>query len=317
MHTTPQSLAAKTAKPAKIRATGARREPFSIFNLLSHLLFICVTLAMIVPFVLIISISFTEESSIVEHGYQLIPMDFTTKAYRYVFEAPLVLYRAYGVTILTTVIGTLLSLLVTAMLGYVTARRDFRYRTPASFFVFFTMLFNGGLVPSYILVKQYLHLDNTIWSLILPGLVSPFYIMVMKGFMSKIPFEIIESAKIDGAREIRIFFTIVLPLSTPALATLGLFLSFGFWNSWFPALLYIDNEKLIPIQLLLVRMMQKLEFLTSNSDFISQFGTDTSKFPSLSARMAMAILAGGPMVCIFPFFQKYFVKGLTVGSLKG
>ncbi|WP_404823803.1 carbohydrate ABC transporter permease [Paenibacillus rhizovicinus] len=272
---------------------------------------------MVLPFVLVISISFTDESSIIEHGYLFIPADFSTKAYTYIFEAPTVLVRAYGITILTTVIGTLLSLLVTAMLGYVTSRRDFRYRTPASFFVFFTMLFNGGLVPSYILVKQYLHLDNTIWSLILPFLVSPFYIMVMKGFLSKIPFEIIESAKMDGAREIRIFFTIILPLSTPALATLGLFLSFGFWNSWFPALLYIDNEKLIPIQLLLVRMMQKLEFLTSNSDFISQFGMDMSKFPSLSARMAMAILAGGPMVCIFPFFQKYFVKGLTVGSLKG
>ncbi|NBD23648.1 carbohydrate ABC transporter permease [Paenibacillus glycinis] len=311
---TSQAIAAESVK---IKATGQRKEPFSVVNLLSHILFIGITLAMIVPFVLVISISFTEETSIIEHGYQFIPLDFTAKAYRYIFEAPLVLIRAYGITIITTVIGTILSLLVTAMLGYVTSRRDFRYRTPASFFVFFTMLFNGGLVPSYILIKQYLHLDNTIWCLILPALVSPFYIMVMKGFLSKMPFEIIESAKIDGAREIRIFFTIVLPLSTPALATLGLFLSFGFWNSWFPALLYIDNEKLIPIQLLLVRMMQKLEFLTSNSDFISQFGVDTSKFPTLSARMAMAILAGGPMVCIFPFFQKYFVKGLTVGSLKG
>lgn len=314
MNTSPHAIAADSVK---IKATGLHKEPFSIVSLLSHILFICITLAMIVPFVLVISISFTEETSIIEHGYQFIPLDFTAKAYRYIFEAPLVLVRAYGITIITTIIGTILSLLVTAMLGYVTSRRDFRYRTPASFFVFFTMLFNGGLVPSYILIKQYLHLDNTIWCLILPALVSPFYIMVMKGFLSKMPFEIIESAKIDGAREIRIFFTIVLPLSTPALATLGLFLSFGFWNSWFPALLYIDNEKLIPIQLLLVRMMQKLEFLTSNSDFISQFGVDTSKFPTLSARMAMAILAGGPMVCIFPFFQKYFVKGLTVGSLKG
>jgi putative aldouronate transport system permease protein len=203
------------------------------------------------------------------------------------------------------------------MLGYVISRRDFRYRVPATFFIFFTMLFNGGLVPSYILITQYLYLQNTLWALILPSLISPFYIMIMKGFLTKMPFEIIESAKMDGARELRIFFTIILPLSTPALATLGLFISFGFWNSWVPSLLYIDNEKLIPIQLLLVRMLQSLEFLTSNSDFVNQFGVDTSELPTLSARMAMAILAGGPMVFIFPFFQKYFVKGLTVGSLKG
>ncbi|MBM7567276.1 carbohydrate ABC transporter permease [Paenibacillus sacheonensis] len=314
MNTTPQALSAKSRS---VRETGTHKEPFSLVNLLSHIMFTCITLAMILPFILVIAISFTKESSIVEHGYQFFPSEYSLKAYQYIFEAPTILLRAYGITIMTTVIGTLLSLLVTAMLGYVTSRRDFRYRGPTSFFIFFTMLFNGGLVPSYILIKQYLHLDNTIWSMILPFLVSPFYILVMKGFMSKVPFEIIESAKMDGAREIRIFFTIVLPLSTPALATLGLFLSFGFWNAWFPALLYIDNEKLIPIQLLLVRMLQKLEFLTSGSDFSSQFGIDVSKFPSLSARMAMAILAGGPMVCIFPFFQKYFVKGLTVGSLKG
>jgi putative aldouronate transport system permease protein len=203
------------------------------------------------------------------------------------------------------------------MLGYVISRRDFRYRTPATFFIFFTMLFNGGLVPSYILITQYLYLQDTLWALILPALISPFYIMIMKGFLTKMPFEIIESAKMDGARELRIFFAIVLPLSTPALATLGLFISFGFWNSWFPSLLYIDNEKLVPIQLLLVRMLQSLEFLTSNSDFVNQLGVDTSELPTLSARMAMAILAGGPMVFIFPFFQRYFVKGLTVGSLKG
>lgn len=295
----------------------AMKAKFAPGKLLIHLLFIFVTLCMIVPFILVISISFTDESSILENGYQFIPSDFSTKAYDYIFKAPILLLRAYGVTVLITVAGTLLSLLITAMLGYVISRRDFRYRVPATFFIFFTMLFNGGLVPSYILITQYLFLQNTLWALILPSLVSPFYIMIMKGFLTKMPFEIIESAKMDGARELKIFFTIVLPLSTPALATLGLFISFGFWNSWFPSLLYIDNEKLIPIQLLLVRMLQSLEFLTSNSDFVNQFGVDTSELPTLSARMAMAILAGGPMVFIFPFFQKYFVKGLTVGSLKG
>lgn len=286
-------------------------------GLLTHLLFTLITLSMIIPFILVISISFTDDRAILENGYQFIPPVFSTKAYNYIFQAPMLLLRAYGVTIFTTVVGTALSLLVTAMLGYVVSRRDFRYRNPVTFFIFFTMLFNGGLVPSYILITQYLKMGNTIWALIIPSLVSPFYIMIMKGFLSKMPFEIIESAKVDGARELLIFFRIVLPLSAPALATLGLFISFGFWNSWFNALLYIDNEKLVPLQLLLVRILQSIEFLTSNSEFVSQFGVDTSNLPTLSARMAMAILAGLPMVFIFPFFQKYFVQGLTVGSLKG
>lgn len=295
--------------------TYLRRIP--VVKMCIHFLFILITLFMIIPFILVISISLTEESSITMHGYQFIPSEFTLKAYDYIFKSPTILIKAYGITILVTVLGTLLSLLVTAMLGYVISRRDFKYRSPATFYIFFTMLFNGGLVPSYILITQYLNLENTIWVLILPSLISPFYIMVMKGFLSKMPFEIIESAKMDGARELRIFATIVIPLSTPALATIGLFVAFGFWNSWFPALLYINNENLVPIQLLLVRMIQQLDYLTSNSEFVSQFGVDTSNFPTLSARMAMAILAGGPMLIVFPFFQKYFVQGLTVGSLKG
>lgn len=287
-----------------------------MFQLILHIGFTILTLCMIIPFVLVISISLTEEQAILKYGYQLVPSEFTMKAYTYIFQAPGVLLHAYGVTILVTVIGTFLSLLLTAMMGYVISRRDFRYRGPSSFFIFFTLLFNGGLVPSYILITQYLHLSNSIWALILPSLVSPFSILIMKGFLVKTPYEIIESAKVDGAREFRIFFTIVIPLATPALATLGVFIAFGFWNSWFPALLYISNEKWIPIQLLLVRMSQNLDYLTSNSEFISQFGVDTSNFPTLSARMAFAILAGGPMLFIFPFFQRYFVQGLTVGSLK-
>lgn len=304
------SYAISVTQPTK------RKAPFSWVSLFIHLLFILVTLSMVIPFILVISISFTDDQAILEHGYELIPPVFSTKAYEYIFKAPMILIRAYGVTIFTTVVGTLLSLLITAMLGYVVSRRDFRYRNPATFYIFFTMLFNGGMVPSYILITQYLKMGNTIWVLIIPSLVSPFYIMIMKGFLSKMPFEIIESAKVDGAGELRIFFRIVLPLSTPALATLGLFISFGFWNSWFNALLYIDNEKLVPIQLLLVRMMQNIEYLTSNSEFISQFGVDVSNIPTLSARMAMAVLAGMPMVFVFPFFQRYFVQGLTVGSLK-
>ncbi|TLS51875.1 carbohydrate ABC transporter permease [Paenibacillus antri] len=293
------------------------RKSFSLAELAIHLIFVATTIAMVVPFLLVVSISLTEERMLNELGYRLIPPKISFDAYRYIFESPVILSRAYGVTIMSTALGTFGSLLLTAMMGYGISRRDYRYNRPVTFFVFFTMMFSGGLVPTYILITQYLHLRDTIWALILPGMLSPFYIMVMKGFLTKVPHEIIESAKIDGAREWTIFVRIVLPLSAPALATLGLFISFNYWNSWFPAMLYIDNEKLVPIQLLLVRMMQTINFLTTHSEFVSRLNVDLAEFPNLSARMAMTVLAAGPMMFVFPFFQRYFVQGLTVGSLKG
>lgn len=289
----------------------------SIGNSIIHIIFICVSLSMVVPMLLVVAISLTEEQSIIKHGYSLIPNVISFEAYRLIFQAPLLMFRAYGVTISVTVLGTIGSLLLTAMIAYGISRRDYRYGQLTTFYVFFTMLFSGGLVPSYILITQYLGLRNTLWALILPAMISPFYVMIMKGFLSKMPHEIVESAKVDGAGEWRIFFTIVLPLSTPALATLGLFISFNYWNSWFPALLYIDKESLVPIQLLLVRMMQQVEFLKQNPEFINQLGEEIKEFPSLSARMALTVVAAGPMMFVFPFFQRFFVQGLTVGSLKG
>lgn len=282
-----------------------------------HILFILVALAMVVPFLLVVAISFTKEQAIIEYGYQLIPKALSLDAYRYILESPVILVRAYWVTILSTVVGTICSLALTSTMAYVISRRDYRYYRQTTFYVFFTMMFHGGLVPSYILITQYLHLKDTLWALILPGMLTPFYILIMKGFIGEIPRELIESSKVDGAGEWRIYFKIILPLSTPALATLGLFISFNYWNSWFPALLYINDENLVPIQLLLTRMMNTINFLTTSTQFISGLSIDTSKFPNLSARMALTVLAAGPMMFIFPFFQRYFVKGLTVGSLKG
>ncbi|WNR46980.1 carbohydrate ABC transporter permease [Paenibacillus roseipurpureus] len=272
---------------------------------------------MVIPFLLVVSISLTAESSIVNGGYRLIPQVFSLEAYRYILEAPLILLRAYGVTIFVTVVGTVLGLLFVSMTAYSISRRDYRYNRITTFYIFFTMLFSGGLVPGYILITQYLHMKDTIWVLIIPGLLSPFYVMVMRGFLMKTPVEIYESAKIDGANEYRIFFTMVIPLAKPALATLGLMISFGYWNEWFGGLLYIDNEKLVPLQLLLVRMMSTIDYLTTNPYFASQVDIPMDLFPKLSARMAMAVLVAGPMTIVFPFFQRYFVKGLTVGSLKG
>ncbi|EHB67054.1 carbohydrate ABC transporter permease [Paenibacillus lactis] len=290
---------------------------FELSKMIIHLLFALLSLAVVLPFLLVIAVSFTDEASLTENGYQFLPESFSLEAYRYLLDAPDILLRSYGVTVTVTVIGALAGLLLTAMTAYVISRPDYRYNRATTFYVFFTMLFSGGLVPSYILITQYLHLKDSLLALILPVLLSPFNIMVMKGFMSKIPLEIVESAKIDGARELRIFFGIILPLSTPALATLGLLISFTYWNEWFNAMLYIDDPNKVPLQLLLVRTLSSIEFITSNSEFTQQLGIDLSSFPNNSARMAIAVLAGGPMLVIFPFFQRFFVKGLTVGSLKG
>lgn len=300
-----------------MRTSSQTIKPSSSVQLVIHLIFVAVALLMVLPFLLVIAISLTEEQAILRNGYRLIPESLSLDAYAYIFQSPMLLIRAYGVTILTTVLGTICSLMLTSMTAYVVSRRDYRYVRFSTVYVFFTMMFSGGLVPSYILITQYLHLKNSMLALILPGMLSPFYILIMKGFIGEIPKELIESAKSDGASEWRIYFRIILPLSKPALATLGLFISFHYWNSWFPALLYIDNEKLAPIQLLLTRMMNTINFLLTNSEFMGGITIDTSTFPNLSARMAMTVLAAGPMMFVFPFFQKYFVKGLTVGSLKG
>lgn len=293
----------------------ARKFEFS--KIAINVMFTVLSLIVILPFLLVIAVSLTDEESITKNGYQFIPDHISFDAYRYLLDSPDVLVRAYGVTITITIVGAALGLLLTAMTAYVISRPDYRYNRVTTFYVFFTMLFSGGLVPTYILITQYLHLKDSLLALILPILLSPFNIMVMKGFMSKIPLEIIESAKIDGAREFRIFFRIVLPLSLPALATLGLLISFTYWNDWFNAMLYIDDPSKVPLQLLLVRTLNSIEFLTTNSEFTQQLGIDLTSFPNNSARMAIAVLAGGPMLIIFPFFQRFFVKGLTVGSLKG
>jgi len=293
------------------------RKPGQSSNWAINLFFIVICCLIVIPFLLVIAISVTSEESIMQNGYQFIPGEFSLEAYRIVFEAPETIFKAYGVTIMITVIGSVISLLMTALMAYPISRKDFRYNRPLTFYVFFTMLFNGGLIPFYILMTQHLHLKNTLAALIIPLLLSPFNILIMKGFLDKISLEIIESAKMDGAREFRIFFRIILPLSTPALATLGLFIAFAYWNDWFNALLFIDNDKYVPLQLLLVRIISKAEFLANSPMASAADKLQFANFPTLSVRMAMAIVAGGPMLVIFPFFQKYFVKGISVGSLKG
>ncbi len=286
-------------------------------NIVIHVIFILLSVAIIAPFLLIVSVSLTDEKALAQFGYTFIPSKFSLLAYDFVLQTPDVVLRAYSNTIFITASGTVLSLLLTSMVAYTISRRDYRWRVPLTVYIFFTMLFSGGLVPFYILMTQYLQLKDTLWAIILPGMLSPFYVLIMKGFMSKIPYELIESAKVDGASEWRIFFRMILPLSTPALATLGLFIAFNYWNEWFNAMLFIDNDRWVPLQLLLVRIMNTLDFLRNNSQYIQSLGLDMSQLPNESMRMALVILVAGPMMFVFPFFQKYFVQGMTVGSLKG
>ena len=280
-------------------------------RLLIHLLLFALSLAFLLPLVLIISASFSSENAIARDGYGILPQDFTLFAYRYVLQNPSQILQAYGVTILVTLVGSSASLLVMSMLAYPLSRRDFTLRKPLSFFVFFTLLFSGGLVPFYILVTQYLHLQDTLLALILPYLVVPWFVLLLSTYFGTLPGELFEAAKIDGAGEWRVFFQMVLPLSTPALATVGLFSALQYWNDWWLGLLFINNVHLVPLQYLLYQLSTNISFLATNPM------TSGVAIPAQTARMAMAVLAVGPIAIAFLFVQRFFVRGITLGGLKG
>ena len=276
-----------------------------------------IALACVIPFIIVISISLSTETMIrPPYGFGLFPRGFTLTAYRHVFMVPGDIVNAYIVTIFTTVAGTVISVLMMSMAAYCLARKNFRLRRPFMFYIFFTMLFSGGLVPTYILITQYLNLTDNIWSLILPTLVNAFHIVLLRTFFQKTPPALFESAKIDGANEFVTFVRIAFPLATPAIATVALLGSLGRWNEWFLAMLYIRSDHLVPLQYLLYRIMMDLQFVAQNFNRMPQFARDTAAIPTETIRMAMAVVAAGPMIFVFPFFQKYFVRGLTVGSVK-
>jgi putative aldouronate transport system permease protein len=288
----------------------------SFWNIVINALFILVSLGCVVPLLIILSASFTDEVALTLNGYTLFPGKFSLEAYRYIFRSPSQLINAYQITIVVTVVGTFFSLLCTGMFAYVIARRDFIFHRLLSFLVIFTLLFSGGLVPFYIMVTRYYQLKNTLLALILPYLISPWYVFLMKGFFMDIPTSLIEAAKIDGAREGYIFFRIIVPISKPAFATIGLFCAFTYWNDWWLSLLYIDNPRLVSLQFYLYRIMNNINFLTSGLR-PGNITIDISQLPGETARMALCVLAAGPMLVIFPFFQKHFVRGLTIGAVKG
>lgn len=290
------------------------RERFS--KILIHLFFILLALFCVVPFLYVVSASFTSQSGLMQNGYTLIPSDFSTEAYEYCMKSAQSLLQAYGVTITVTVLGTFISLVFTSMLAYVISRRDFRLHRQLSFIVFFTMLFNGGMVPSYILITKYYHLRDTLWVMILPYVIGAWNVFLMKGFFANVPTSLLEASKLDGCTEYGTFFRIVIPVSKPAFATVGLFTAFGYWNDWWLSMMYTTENSLTSLQYYLQRIMQNIQFLQQAVSRGMNISVDMSTFPTSTARMALCVLAAGPMLVIFPFFQKYFVKGLTVGSVK-
>ncbi|MCK0473671.1 carbohydrate ABC transporter permease [Halalkalibacter sp. APA_J-10(15)] len=281
-----------------------------------HLFFICFTALFIIPFIYSISISLSSEEVLSSSGYPLFPSELDFTAYKIVFQNMDQIVRSYGVTIFTTFFGTFLSILVMSLCAYPLSRPDVKWRYFITFIIFFTMIFGGGLIPTYILITQYYGLGNSIWVYILPTLANAFHIIIFRTFFMGLPFSLIESAKLDGASEWKIFFKIILPLSTPVIATIGLFNLLARWNEWMTALIYIRDPELYTLQFLLQRILMEVEFLNNIArELPIDIGITT--VPSETVRFAMAIISAGPMLFVFPFFQKYFAKGLTIGGVKG
>jgi putative aldouronate transport system permease protein len=258
--------------------------------------------------------SFSTEQDIARFGYSLIPRHISLDAYQYLFNNADLIASAYGVSIVVTLVGSAASLLVVALLGYAISRRDFHFRRTLSFFSLFPLLFNGGLVPTYIMMTQLLHVQDTLLAYILPYLVLPWNVLLLRTYFAGLPSELIEAAKLDGAGEWRIFFQVVVPMSTPALATVGLLTMLVYWNDWFQGLLYISNTHLMSLQYLLYQISQNVLMLNATAN---QSSVTTAAIPAQSVLMAMAVLAIGPIVFAFLFTQRYFVRGITLGGLKG
>ncbi len=288
-------------------------------NVLLNLWFLIYSVLCIAPLLLVVTVSFTDEKTVYRTGYSYIPQKLSLEAYKFVFSSVDQVLHAYGVTILVTVVGSLMSLLVPGMLAYVMSRKDFRYRKALSFYVFFTILFSGGFVPWYVICVRLLHIKDTLWALILPYLINGWYVIILRTFYtSNIPDEILESARMDGAGELRTFFQIVTPLAIPGLATIGLFNVLTYWNDWWLPLTLVTNDRLYNLQYLMYKVELDIQYLKMARQSMGALALkEIMSIPSETSRMAMAVIAIGPIVMAYPFFQRYFVKGLTIGALKG
>lgn len=269
----------------------------------------------LVPFILVLSASFTEEVALTRYGYKLWPQQFSLDAYRLALEDGGI-GQAYLITIFTTVFGTLASMTMSCLAAYVMSVKNFRSRGMLAMFIYFTMLFNGGLVPSYLLITKFLKLQNSIWVLLLPSLCNAWNILLLRNFFNGVPDSLREAAKVDGASDVRILWQIMLPVSLPALATIGLFYALSYWNEWYKCLLYIDtsHSNLYTLQYLIQRILRQVNYA---ANLPAEAASLQGKLPTYSFRMATIVIAIGPIILLYPFLQKYFVAGLTVGAVKG
>ena len=288
-----------------------RRLETVAYIILTIMVFLC-----IIPFLLLIGSSFTDNTTVIKHGYNFWPQKFSLSAYQFIFSNGTYVLHAYGITIFITAVGTCACLLITSMVAYPLSRKDMPLRNFLSFMVFLTLLFNGGLVPTYIVYTTLFHIKDTIAALIIPNLLmNGFNVLLMRTFFqNNIPAAVIESASIDGAGEFRIFISIVLPLSLPILATIGLFSGLAYWNDWYNGLIYITNPNLMSLQNVLNHILLNVQFLQSQA---TNTELTQSTLPGETVRMAIAVVGVVPVLVLYPFFQKYFAKGLTVGSVKG
>nr|WP_277613600.1 carbohydrate ABC transporter permease [Mediterraneibacter agrestimuris] len=287
-------------------------------NILFNILLAILSLFCIIPFLFVIIISITDENSLAMNGYRFIPEKISFYAYEYIISAGESIIKSYGVTILVTVLGTVLGLLLTGTYAYALSRKNYAFRKFFTTVITIPMLFSGGMIANYLIVTKVLMLKDTIWALILPLCLNSFNIIVLRTFFkTSIPDAVVESAKIDGASEWRLFFQIVIPMALPGLATIGLFLTLSYWNDWFNAMMYIDDQNLIPLQYLLIRIESSIDWLASNKAMMGVDGVQAAaNMPKETIKMAIVVISTLPIIFAYPFFQRYFVNGLTVGAVK-
>lgn len=297
---------------------GIKTKGDKVMGMISHITMIILSLCAVLPFGLLFMSSITNEKEVTLEGYKFWPKQFSLEAYKYIFEQWGQIGKAYGITVIVTVIGTILAILLVAMLSYGLIQKDIPGIKVIFFLVLLTMLFNGGIVPTYYVYNNLLHVKNTIWGLIFPNLMmNGFTVILVKNYFEyNIPGELIEAAELDGANHFHILFKLIIPLATPILATVGLLTGVAYWNDWTNGLYYITNENLFSIQHLLNKMNENIQFLANNASLLGGSAMTTT-LPSATVRMAIAVVAILPIICIYPFFQKYFAKGITMGAVKG
>ena len=308
----------KAIELAEARATAKLDRIKPATNAAFNALFALLSFVCLFPVFYVIMISVSSEESIRTHGYALWPETFSSAAYQFLWNERGTISHALLISVIVTVVGTIIGVLLTTSMGYVLSRPQYRLRGFFNWVVFIPMIFNGGMVANYVVVANMLHLNDTIWCLILPLAVSSFNVIICKTFFrTTIPDSIIESAKIDGATQLTIFSRIVVPISKPVFATIGLFLTFGYWNDWFQSSLYISKNNLVSLQALLNNMMKNLDYIANNPSAGLSLQQYRNSMPSESVRMAIAVIIVIPIACAYPFFQKYFISGLTIGAVKG